>query len=60
MSNLTAGSSAPAGTYSCASCNSSITLASGSQLPACTSCGGTSWLPSGGRPDKDPKPVGSI
>jgi hypothetical protein len=61
MPSLSAGESAPAGSYTCASCSSSITLASGDSLPTCANCGGTSWLPGGGRADvKDPKPVGSI
>jgi len=59
MSNLTAGNQAPQGAYTCASCDSSITLGAGSTLPTCSSCGGTTWLPAG-RPDTDPKPVGSI
>jgi len=60
MATLTAGNPAPPGPYSCASCDSGITLAEGETLPTCESCGGTTWLPSGRRPSRDPKPVGSI
>jgi len=56
---LTAGSNAPEGSYTCASCDSGITLESDGPLPTCDNCGGTTWLP-GGRPDREPKPVGSI
>ena len=59
MSNLTAGSQASPGPYTCASCDSFITLAAGQTLPTCSNCGGTTWVPAG-RPDTDPKPVGSI
>ena len=61
MPTLSAGDSPGPGSYSCASCSSSVTLQTGQALPTCTNCGGTSWLPGGGRADvKDPKPVGSI
>jgi Zinc-ribbon containing domain len=61
MPTLNAGDSPGAGSYTCASCSSRVTLAAGETLPTCSSCGGTSWLPGGGRASvKDPKPVGSI
>jgi hypothetical protein len=60
MANLTAGNQAPEGTYTCASCDSAISLAAGATLPTCENCGGTTWLPGGGHPDTNPKPIGSI
>lgn len=60
MSTFTAGSTAPPATYTCANCTSALAHEGSSPLPTCESCGGTSWLSGGGRPDKEPKPVGSI
>jgi Zinc-ribbon containing domain len=61
MPTFSAGSEAPPGDYTCASCSSSITLTTNSPLPTCQSCGGTSWQSAGGGPpDKEPKPIGSI
>jgi Zinc-ribbon containing domain len=59
MANLTAGNTAPPGPYSCASCDSTITLSSASTLPTCENCGGTTWV-AGEGPPREPKPVGSI
>jgi hypothetical protein len=59
MALLNAGDTAPAGDYTCDGCGSTIRLLEERPLPACDNCQGTVWE-EGGRPGREPKPVGSI
>jgi hypothetical protein len=61
MPAVNAGDTAPAGLYTCATCNNVLNHRGGT-LPACSKCQGAAWtepgLGSGG--SETQKPVGSI